>query len=63
MRAYWRLLTLTCPRLQGDEGRRSHRTPIEAANERAYLVGRDDHPFGGAGQTGFLFVSQASRNA
>ena len=39
------------------------RTPIEAANERAYLVGRDDHPFGAAGQTGFLFVSQASRNA
>jgi len=26
-------------------------------------VGRDDHPFGGAGQTGFLFVSQGSRNA
>jgi hypothetical protein len=32
-------LALTCPRLQADEGRLSRRTPIEAANERAYLGG------------------------
>jgi hypothetical protein len=60
MAVYLRLLA---PARKADEGCPSHGLPIEAANERPYLI-RDDQDVGGfAGKTGFLSVSRGCRNA
>jgi hypothetical protein len=57
------LFAFACARSQSGRRLPVSWAPIEAANERPYLI-RDDQDVGGfAGKTGFLSVSRGCRNA